>query len=125
MVDARKYFGVTFVTLEDLADGPQRAVIDRVEEGKYGKLNLYFTDNTAIGLNATNSRALAKAFGPETNDWPRHAVELSAGEVEYQDKMQPSILITPIKPPPGEKTAAEPKPVPRGDSRDMDDDIPF
>jgi hypothetical protein len=126
-MDARKYFGVTFVTLEDLADGPQQAVIDRVEEGKFGKLNLLFADNTAISLNATNSRALVKAFGSETDDWPGHAVELSPGEIEYQGKPQAAILVTPIEPPPGsaEKTAAKPKPAPRGDGRDMDDGIPF
>ena len=126
-MDARKYFGVTFVTLEDLADGPLRAVIDRVEEGKFGKLNLLFADNTAVSLNATNSRALVKAFGPETDDWPGRAVDLSTGEIEYQGKPQPAILVTPIEPPPGsaEKTAGAPKPVPRGVGRDMDDDIPF
>ena len=127
MVDARKYFGVTFVTLEDLADGPLRAVIDRVEEGKFGKLNLLFADNTAVSLNATNSRALVKAFGPETDDWPGHAVELSTGEIEYQDKLQPAILVTPIAPPSARKRRRlrAPKPVPRGVGRDMDDDIPF
>jgi hypothetical protein len=28
-MDARKYLSLTFTTLKDLADGPQRAVIDR------------------------------------------------------------------------------------------------
>jgi len=55
MVDARKYLGITFVKLEELgAEGPWQSVISRAEEGKYGKLNLIFEDNTAVSLNATN-----------------------------------------------------------------------
>ena len=54
MVDARKYLGVVFRKLEELAEGPEQAVINRAEEGKYGKLNLIFEDNTAVSLNATN-----------------------------------------------------------------------
>jgi hypothetical protein len=118
MVDARKYFGVTFVTLEDLEDGPQLKVIDRTEEGKFGKLNLIFTDNTAVGLNATNSRAMVKAFGAETDGWAGHTVELSAGELEYQGKMNPAIIITPISA--AEKTAAANAPAGR-----VDEEPPF
>ncbi len=121
-MDARKYFSVTFLTLKDLAEGPLQAVIDKVDEGKYGKLNLTFEDNTAVSLNATNSRALVKAFGPETDNWPGLVVELSAGELEYQGKMQPSILIKPISPAPS--ATAEPGGAPPVKS-DMNDDIPF
>ena len=100
MVDARKYLGITFVKLEELgAEGPWQSVISRAEEGKYGKLNLIFEDNTAVSLNATNLRALVKAFGPETENWPGRVVELSAGELEFQDKMQPAILVAPASPP--------------------------
>ena len=126
-MDARKYFGVTFVTLKDLADGPLQAVIDKVEEGKYGKLNLVFEDSTAASLNATNSRALVKVFGPNTDNWLGHVVELSADELEYQGKAQPAILIKPISAPVTATTTAEPAqpaPAPRHNS-DMDDDIPF
>jgi hypothetical protein len=91
---------VTFVKIEELlAEGPRQLLIDRVEEGKFGKLVLVFEDNTAVSLNATNLRALVKAFGPETENWPGRAVELSAGELEFQDKMQPAILVAPASPP--------------------------
>jgi hypothetical protein len=129
MVDARKYFGVIFRKLEELAESPLQLRIDRVEESKFGKLVLVFEDNTAVSLNASNTRALVKAFGPETENWPGRVVELSAGELEFQDKMQPAILVTPVSPPltAEERTAAaKPKPTPvNGGGRDMDDDIPF
>jgi hypothetical protein len=118
-MDARKYFGVTFVTLKDLAEGPLQAVIEKVEVGKYGKLNLYFEDNTAASLNATNSRALVKGLGADTDRWIGQAVELSAGELEYQNKMQPAIIIKPISAPAQATTPPVP-PAPRNNS-----DIPF
>jgi hypothetical protein len=93
MVDARKFFGVTFVTLDDVAEGPREAVIAAVEEGKFDKLNLILNDGSALSLNATNTRALAKAFGPETDDWPGHTIELYAGAVGYQGKQQPAVLV--------------------------------
>ena len=108
MVDAREYFGVAFITLKDLAETPLQAVISRVEEGKYGKLNLIFEDGTAIGLNAGNTRAMVRAYGHNTDAWPGLTVELSAGEAEYQGKMQPSVVITPVSPAftPTQKAAA-------------------
>jgi hypothetical protein len=126
-MDARKYFGVTFVTLKDLAEGPLQAVIDHTEEGKFGKLNLVFEDSTAASLNATNSRALVRAYGPETDAWSGNVVELSAGEIEYQGKMQPSILIKAISAPVARAaTTTGKQAVPAGSSNgDMDDDIPF
>lgn len=122
-MDARKFFAATFVTLGDLADGPQQKEIDRVEEGKYNKLNLIFTDNCAVSLNATNSRALVKAFGSETDEWPGRSVELAAGELKYDGKLNPAILITALESAPVEKPAAKPKP--RGAGRDINDGIPF
>jgi hypothetical protein len=132
-MDARKYFGVTFVTLKGLAEGPQQAVIDKVEEGKFGKLNLIFADSTAASLNATNSRALVRALGPDTDAWLGHTVELAVGELEYQGKMQPAILIAPISAPLQAATTLEPEQAasvpsarPAGSrSSDMDDNIPF
>ena len=128
MVDARKYLGVIFVPLEELlAEGPRQSEIDRAEEGKYGKLNLIFTDNTAVGLNATNLRATVKAFGPDTEKWPGRVVELSAGELEFQGKMQPAILIRPVSPPltPEERAAIAKPSKPAANGGDMDDDVPF
>jgi hypothetical protein len=119
MVDARKYYATVFIPLEDLADGPRQKPIERVEEGKYGKLVLIFADNSAVSLNATNSRALVEAFGWDTDDWPGHVVELSAGELEYQGKLQPAILVKPVDTPPVEKPVAKL----RGEG--IDDSIPF
>src|SRR6516225_5457307 len=95
MVDARKFFGVTFAKVADVAEGPQQKLIAAVEEGKFGKLNLLFDDGTALSLNSTNTRVLSKEFGPETDTWPNHAIELYEGEVGYQGKKQAAVLVRP------------------------------
>jgi hypothetical protein len=122
MVDSRKFFGVTFVTLKDVAEGTRQSVIDAVEEGKFGKLNVTFEDGTALSLNATNCRILAKAYGAETDGWPGHVIELYAGEIAYQGKLQPAVRVRPISAPVQASVTppATPKP-----NADMDDEIPF
>jgi len=127
MVDARKYLSASFVTLKDVAEGPLQAVIGRVEEGKYEKLNLIFTDGTALSLNAGNTRTMVKAYGHKTEAWPGLTVELSAGETEYQGKPQPSVALMPISPPlaAAAKAAADAAPIRRGRGDSMDDEITF
>ena len=68
-----------------------------------------------------------KAFGPETENWPGRVVELSAGELEFQDKMQPAILVAPASPPltPEERAAAAKLKPAAGDGDMEDEDIPF
>ena len=127
-MDARKYFGITFMTLKDVAEGPLTKVIDRIEEGKYGKLVAVFEDGTAISLNAGNTRTMSATYGWKTEAWPGLAVEMSAGEAEYQGKMQPSVVITPISPAlsPAEIAAAVAAAPKTGDGgNDMDDPSPF
>jgi hypothetical protein len=124
-MDARKYFSASFITLTDVAEGPLQAVIARVEEGKFAKLVLTFTDGSALSLNAGNTRTMVKAYGHNTETWPGLVVEMSAGEAEYQGKMQPSVVITPVSPALTviEKAAAAGKLPPARD--DMDDEIPM
>jgi hypothetical protein len=119
-MDVRKYLGVMFVPLEVLqASGPQQKEIEATEEGKYGKLNLIFTDRSAVSLNATNLRTLVEAFGFETANWPGHSVELAAGELKYDGKFNPAILIAPLE----SASVEKPSSMPRSDG--MDSDIPF
>ncbi len=124
MVDARKYFGSTFVTLKDVADGPLRVTIDGVREGQYGKLVANFEEGLSLSLNATNSRILAKAYGPETDGWLGHVIELFSDEIEFKGNLQPAVLVKPVSLPTA--PSAAPKPPPVKQRSDMDDDnIPF
>jgi hypothetical protein len=123
MVDVRKYFSASFVTLKDVADGPIRGTIADVAEGKFGKLDISFEEGIKLSLNATNGHELSRAYGTDTDDWLGHEIELYAGEVEYQGKPQAGVRVKPIslkKLPP--KPAAK---KPRNNDDMSGDDIPF
>jgi hypothetical protein len=120
-MDSRKYYGVSFMKLEDLASGPEKKVVYGSEDGKYDKINLIFTDNTALSLNATNWRTLTKVVGTETEGWPGAVVEVAAGELKYDGKLNPALVITSVEPGSAAKPAAKAKP----DGDDGDDSIPF
>jgi hypothetical protein len=116
-MDAKKYLGCSFVTLKDVAEGPLRVTIDSIREGKYGKLDVNFEEGYALSLNVTNTRALAKAYGAETDYWLSHVIELFSGEVEFQGAMQPTVLVRPISLAPAKAELDR--------NADMDDDVPF
>jgi hypothetical protein len=42
---------------------------------------------------------LLRAYGKHDTDWIGKEIELYAGEVEFQKKMQPSVIVRPISPP--------------------------
>jgi hypothetical protein len=58
-----------------------------------------FEDGSILGLNATNTKILVKAYGPNSDVWIGKEIELFLGEVEYQKKMQPAVVVKPISPP--------------------------
>jgi len=69
----------------------------------------------------TNTRALCRAYGSESTACIGQEVEVFLGQVEYQGRLQDSVLLRPISPVIGKN--APPKP--RKSSGDMDDSIPF
>jgi len=117
-MDVSKYVGSVFLKVEDIkASGPQQVTIVDVRQGQYGKPDLMFDDGTRLGCNVTNGRALAKAYGFDSDDWVDKEVELVVGEIEYQGKPQESILVKPISPP------VENKAPPKRD--EPNDEVPF
>jgi hypothetical protein len=70
-----------------------------VESEKYDKLNLIFDDGTQLSLNATNTRALARHYGMESDDWVGKEIELTVGSVEFQGGEQETVIARPISPP--------------------------
>jgi len=126
-MDASRFAGAAFLGLNDVKDGPFRGDLVAVEEGKFGKLVLIFTNGLKFSLNVTNTTELIKAFGSETDDWLGESVELYQGETLYQGEMVPSVRLTPLMREAGEEKKP-PKPKPKsenGKRGDMDDEIPF
>jgi hypothetical protein len=100
-MDMRKYSGSVFRKPEDedLREGPVQVVITAVSEGQFEKPVLDFDDGTRLSINSTNNRVLMKAYGFDSDAWVGKTIELTLGEIEYQGKMQASILVKPISPP--------------------------
>jgi hypothetical protein len=109
------YSGAPFIKLDDVRDAPIRGTIFGVEEDeKYGKPVLTFEDGEKFSVNSTNNRILLRAYGKHDTDWIGKEIELYAGEVEFQQKMQPAVKVRPISPP-----------IKPAEQADMNDDIPF
>jgi hypothetical protein len=122
-MDASRFAGSGFLGLDDVKDAPIGAEIAAVEEGKFGKLVLTFTNGLKFSLNVTNVTELIKAFGSETDDWRGEPIELHAGETLYQDKMVPSVRVTPLMRANGEEKKPPP-PRPKGQTGKRGE-IPF
>jgi hypothetical protein len=119
IMDMKQYAGSQFLKLKDVEAGPIRATIAEVVLGKCGKPDVVFTDGSRLSANATNTRALNRAFGDQSEDWIGGEVVLVSGEIAYQGEMKPSIIVNPI---PRAKDAEE---EPAASRADMDDSIPF
>jgi hypothetical protein len=118
-MDMRDYIGGAFLRPEDIGDGTIIHTIVAVAPNKYDKLDLTFEDGSKIGLNATNGRILAKAWGWDSDALIDKQVELSVGTVPYDGKDVESIKLRPV-------TVATPvneRVIPK--RPDPDEDIPF
>ena len=126
-MDASRFAGSGFLSLDDVKGGPITAEIADVTEGGYKKLVLTFTNGLKFSLNVTNTTEMIKAFGAETDLWLGERVELHEGEAPYQDKMVPSVRLTPLMRETGAKKRPPP-PKPKSKNfrgGDMDDEIVF
>lgn len=110
-MDMRKFAGKSFIKLADVSDGPLTDTIAAVRPGKFEKPNLIFESGAALSLNATNNKALIRAYGPNSEDWIGKEVELYGGEIEFQNRMMPAVLVRPISPAlkPAERTKIAPE----------------
>ena len=118
-MDVRKYLNASFVTYKDVAEGPMPVTIMEVAEGKYDKPDVKFEENVVLSANTTNLRLLEKAYGFDTEAWIGKRIELCAGEVEYQGRLQPSVLVKPISPPTPRAPATT------SSSAEMNDELPY
>ena len=133
----------------DLQGTVQRVTIENAEEGRVGdksQIILSFTGKTKkLGLNVTNARTIAEAFGPIVENWIGGTIELFSMKVDYQGKLVDGIRIRipqqrsqqqPIPArasvAPNARTRADadynppPPPAPvNGGYSELDDEIPF
>jgi hypothetical protein len=117
-----KYMGSRFLKVADVKEGGTfQAKIVAVEiSEKFDKPEANLDDGSVLSLNATNVGWLVRAYGANSDDWIGKEIELSIGEVDYQDRAVETILVKPISPPIKNKAPAKPK---RRD--DLNDEIPF
>ena len=96
MLNARDYVSGSFIRADDVRDAPRREIIQNVTLGQYEKLNLQFMSGDQLSLNATNTRALMRAYGDDAEAWAGNTVELYLGSVEFRGTTTDSVLVKPI-----------------------------
>jgi hypothetical protein len=99
MMDMRKYSGSSFLKVDDVRDGPRQMRIAAVSVGKYDKPDLEFETGDKLSVNSTNNRMLVRAYGPDSDGWIGHVVELRLGQGEFQDKPVDVVEVRPISKP--------------------------
>jgi hypothetical protein len=67
-------------------------------------------------LNATNTKTLVRAYGPNSEDWIGKEVELAPGTVKFNGEPQEVVIVKPISPPIA-------TPTPKADG--FNDEVPF
>jgi hypothetical protein len=68
---------------------------------------------------------MQKIYGHESDDWLGKWIKLSPGEVPFEGKMVPSIILTPISPALSESERKTPPALVEQPAGPVDDDIPF
>jgi hypothetical protein len=125
-MDMRKYSGSTFLKTDDVRGGPLQERIASVVMGKYEKPDIVFESGDRLPVNATNNKALIRAYGIDSDAWIGHVVELSLGEIEYQGRPQEAVLVRPIsKPKPEPDAPAKKAPKKAPPPSDFNDAVEF
>jgi hypothetical protein len=120
-MDMRKFAGEQFIRVDDVRDGPISVQVALIKEGKFDKPDMIFETGEILSLNATNTKILVRAYGPDSEAWIGKQIDLALGQVEFQKKLQDAVIVKPISPPIAttEKAAAAAK------MTEMNDEIPF
>jgi hypothetical protein len=99
MMDMRQYAGESFIKVADVKNDPLKEQIAVIKNGKWDRPNLVFESGNLLSLNATNTRTLVRAYGPNGTDWIGKQIELYLGQVETKDGLADSVLVRPVSPP--------------------------
>ena len=125
-MDMTKYSGPHYIKVDDVRDDPIEERIAGVQEGKFGKPDLFLESGNVLSLNSTNNKTLMKAYGKTSDLWVAKTIRLFLGEIEYQGAPHEAVIVEPISPPVKKKKETK-----ETDSElalkkpDMDDEIPF
>lgn len=134
-MDARKYAS-RFVKPDNVRDGPlQTRIVCVLEEERFGRLQLELETGSQFPLNDTNTNALIKAWGAETDGWIGREIELFLGTYRdwRNDEEKETVRVRAIVPPsPAQGNGSAPADKPLPPSRvaaslkdDLNDDVPF
>jgi hypothetical protein len=123
-MDISGHIGSGFIKAEHL-NGPERHVIANVADGKFDRPDMELQDGRVLGLNATNMRTMAAAWGNETNDWIGKEIELYAGKTMYQGQERDSVLVRTISPHTAWRSRTGAPAGSQSRQKELDDDIPF
>jgi hypothetical protein len=125
-MDMSRYAGSNFLKPEHLADGPRTEIIANIKDGTFDRPEMVFESGEKLSLNITNTRVLCRVFGPNSDDWLKKTIELSAGATEFKGEMVPTIIVRPVSPPVAKEAQQPlPEPEPRDLRDEMADEIPF
>lgn len=132
MVDMRKYTS-GLIRPEDLRDGPrQERIISVYISEKFDVPVLVFESGDEMLAFAGSGRALAKAYGFESDDWRGHVVEVSLGNYVNKDgETKEIIVLKPITSRDGSSSnggpqRTDPAKLPKLSPKDdLNDKIPF
>ena len=113
----------TFITFEDVVNGPMQAKTVDCEIGGYGRPVLELDNGRKFSVNKTSAQVLIETYGADSRDWLRKDIELFAGKTKYEGGERDSVLVRPISPPtPFKERTPVPKQPPKPTSSSFDDD---
>jgi hypothetical protein len=130
MVDIRKYAS-GIITAEDVREGPIEAhIVNAYISEKHECLVLELDTGDQFYLWAGKGRALARAYGHESNDWRGHLVRFE--HATYTDRKdgatKETVNVTPVSSRDGNAGGPQridPANLPKPIEKDLDDSIPF
>jgi hypothetical protein len=121
-MDMRKYSGGQFIKADDVREGPLQMRIAAIKEGNFERPDMVSETGESMSLNASNTKILVKAYGPNSDDWIGKEIELSLGQVPFQGKLTDSVIVKPLSPP---IAAAERESAIANMRTELNDEIPF
>ncbi len=129
-MDVTDFMGsADFLKAADLGNKTPQCVVKAVhtrefndeQKGQHEKLVLEFVDkDKMVVLNVTNTRAMATAYGTDSDNWIGKTVILSV----RQTQMGPGIGVTPLQQPAAAANEQQNQQAAQA-ADDFDDDIPF
>jgi hypothetical protein len=133
-MDVSKYMAKAFIKPNDVRVPKRERIVTVYPSDRYECLVLDFESGDQLSLNPITTRVLGKAYGPESNHWRGHVIELSCGFYNKDGQEKETVVVKPVSLPEhagadgkSPATTAEEitvqtiKPAPS----DLDEEIPF